>query len=139
MTAPTDLTPLYNNFPIEHWTTPHEAGQFKVALTDAEAKSLTLAGDLNFCTLTAVGEDLYANVSYTDGTNEAPGNLLAVSNDPYGRRIELTAGVPWPLPQGLKFNKIYVTRQSGASGTATLVIVPGRMRLNTLTHTEATL
>jgi hypothetical protein len=130
MPTPTRLTPEDDAIPPDQRTTPHEGRVITLELTDSVVSTDTLPRDLNFALFKAVGGAIYFNVSYTDGTNEDPGNLTASTTDT--RRIPLDEGEVFELPQGTEFNKVYAKRQSGSAGSATLKIYPGRGLLNEL-------
>jgi len=132
MTQPTSLTPSDDWIPASQRTSPRQGRDYILEFTGADTDEIELPRDVKFSVFKARGGNFLFNVSYTDGTNEEPGDLLS---DGAGGLVKvLNDGEVYELPQEVEFNKIYVECVALSDGEteATFTAYPGAGHLNEL-------
>jgi hypothetical protein len=127
MSTPQDLTPLFNSIPIRDKIYPLNMEKFIIDLDGTNPTAITLPIDVNSVKIVnSSTHTAFFNVSYTDGTNESPGNLTGTTTN---RRVhEVPAGGSFDLIQEQKFNRIH----AAAANNIDLIAYPGKGYTNGL-------
>jgi hypothetical protein len=132
MTTPVSLTPDDDYIPATQRTVPSIDEEYSIDFTETGSDSKVLPNDVKTGVFEAIDGDFLFNTSYTDGTNEEPGDL---TGDGAGGRVhELKAGKTYETAQNTEFNKYHAecTALSEGASLAQLKCYPGAGKPNNL-------
>lgn len=124
---PQDLTPYFNSIPMERRIYASVLEKYPISLDGSNPSSVTFPIDVSVVKIVNKSNHIaYFNVSYTDGSNEYPGDLTASTTN---KRVhEISPNGTFDLIQEEKFNTVHAVSAS----VVELVAFPGKGFVNGL-------